>query len=94
MQSAMVWFRFFLLRRSDLQAVGENLVHLGDAGGDAEVNGAVADLDDEASDNVRVDLVGDLELLAGTDVRGLADGGLELGEGLAVEGLGEQLPLV
>lgn len=72
----------------DLQAVREDLVHLGDARGDGEVDGAVADLDDEAADNVRVDLVGDLELLAGANVRGLADGGLELGEGLVIEGLG------
>ena len=39
-----------------LQAVGEELVHLGDAGGDAEVDGAVADFDDEAANDVRVDL--------------------------------------
>lgn len=88
-----LWCSFVSSANRDLQAVGEDLVHLGDAGGDAEVDGAVTDLDDETADNVRVDLVGDLELLAGTNVRGLADGGLELGEGLAVEGLGGKLTL-
>ena len=39
-----------------LQSVREELVHLGDAGRDAEVNGTVADLDDESANNVRVDL--------------------------------------
>lgn len=60
-----------------LQAVRKELVHLGDARGDAEVNGTVADLDDESTDNVRVDLVGDLELLARADVGRLGDGRLE-----------------
>lgn len=68
-----------------LQAVVEQLVHLGDAGGDGEVDGAVADFDDEPADDVGVDLVGDLELLARADVGRLGDGGLEAGEGLAVE---------
>jgi hypothetical protein len=40
----------------DLQVVSEELVHLGDAGGDAEVNGSVADLDDESADDLGVDL--------------------------------------
>jgi hypothetical protein len=40
----------------NLQRVGEELVHLGDAGGDAEVDGAVANLDDESADDVGVDL--------------------------------------
>ena len=39
-----------------LQGVRQELVHLGDAGGDAEVDGAVADLDDEPADDVGVDL--------------------------------------
>lgn len=39
-----------------LQGVGQELVHLGDAGRDAEVDGSVTNLDDEATDNVRVDL--------------------------------------
>jgi hypothetical protein len=60
-----------------LQAVRKQLVHLGDAGGDAEVDGTVADLNDESTDDVGVDLVGDLELLAGADVGRLGDGRLE-----------------
>lgn len=43
---------------SSLQAVRQELVHLGDAGGDGEVNGAVADLDDESTNDVGVDLDG------------------------------------
>lgn len=39
-----------------LQRVSKELVHLGDAARDAEVDGAVADLDDEAADDVGVDL--------------------------------------
>lgn len=39
-----------------LQVVREELVHLGDLGGDAEIDGAVADLDDETADNLGVDL--------------------------------------
>ena len=78
---------FFVWRGKvkSLQAVVEELVHLGDAGGDGEVDGAVADFDDESTDDVGVNLVGDLELLAGADVGGLGDGGLEAGEGPAVE---------
>lgn len=45
-----MWFVFFL------QSIRQELVHLGDAGGDAEVDGSVADLDDETADDVRVDL--------------------------------------
>jgi hypothetical protein len=41
---------------SSLQAVRQELVHLGDAGGDGEVDGAVADLDDESTDDIGVDL--------------------------------------
>lgn len=54
-----------------LQAVAEELVHLGHLGGNGEVNGAVADLDDEAAADVGVDLGHDLELLALADVLGL-----------------------
>lgn len=39
-----------------LQSISQSLVHLGDLGGDAEVDGAVADLDNEATDKVGVDL--------------------------------------
>lgn len=71
-----------------LQGVGKELVHLGDAGRDGKVDGAVADLDDESANNVGVDGVGDLELLALADVGRLGDGGLEAVEGLVVQGLG------
>jgi hypothetical protein len=40
----------------NLQRVGEELVHLGDAGGDAEVDGSVTDLNDESANDVGVDL--------------------------------------
>lgn len=39
-----------------LQNIGQSLVHLGDLGGDAEVDGAVADFNDETADHVGVDL--------------------------------------
>lgn len=39
-----------------LQGVRQELVHLGDAGGDAQVDGSVTDLDDESADDVGVDL--------------------------------------
>lgn len=70
-----------------LQSISQDLVHLGDAGGDGEIDGAVADLNDEASLDIRVDLVGDLELLALADVLGLGDSGLEAGKGLVVKWL-------
>jgi hypothetical protein len=70
-----------------LQSIVKELVHLGDARGDAQVNGAVANLDDQAANDVRVDLVGDLELLALTDILGLGDGSFKASQGLGVEGL-------
>jgi hypothetical protein len=70
-----------------LQSVLEELVHLGHLGGDGQVDGAVTDLNDESTADLRVDLGDDLELLALTDVAGLADGGFEAGEGLVVESL-------
>jgi hypothetical protein len=39
-----------------LQGVSQQLVHLGDASGDAEVDGSVTDLDDEAANNIGLDL--------------------------------------
>ena len=39
-----------------LQGIGKEFVHLSDAGGDAEVDCAVTDLDHEATEDVRVDL--------------------------------------
>jgi hypothetical protein len=45
-----------VVTRDILQGVRQELVHLGDAGGDAEVDGSVADLDDETANNVGVDL--------------------------------------
>lgn len=44
------------MRKVVLQGVGQELVHLGDAGRDAEVDGSVTDLDDESANNVGVDL--------------------------------------
>jgi hypothetical protein len=70
-----------------LQSVREELVHLGDAGRDAEVDGSVTDLDDESTNNIRVDLVGDLELLTLADVRGLGDSSLKSVECSLVERL-------
>lgn len=46
----------FFLIHDKLQVVSEELVHLADAGRDAEVNGSVADLDDESTNDVGVDL--------------------------------------
>lgn len=43
---------------SNLQSIGEGLVQLGDLGRNAEVDGAVTDLDDETTDEVGVDLLG------------------------------------
>jgi hypothetical protein len=42
--------------KGNLQGVGEQLVHLGKLGGDAEVDCPVADFDDEATDDLGVDL--------------------------------------
>lgn len=39
-----------------LQSIGQSLVHLGDLGRDTEVDGAVANLDDEAANQVGIDL--------------------------------------
>jgi hypothetical protein len=39
-----------------LQGVSEELVHLGDLGCDTEVDGAVANLDNESTTNLGVDL--------------------------------------
>lgn len=41
----------------NLQSVGEGLVELGNLGGDAEVNGAVTDLNDQTTDELGVDLI-------------------------------------
>lgn len=43
-------------KRSNLQGVGQELVHLGDLGRDREVDGPVSDLNNQAADDVRVDL--------------------------------------
>ena len=40
----------------NLQSISESLVELGDLGGDAQVDGAVTDLDNEPADDVGVDL--------------------------------------
>ena len=72
---------------SHLQAISQELVHLGNLGGDGKVDGTVTDLNDEATHDVAVDLVGHLQLLAVGDVGGLGDGRLEAVEGLVVEWL-------
>lgn len=40
-----------------LQSIGQSLVELGDLGGDAEVDGSVADFDDKTTNDVGDDLV-------------------------------------
>lgn len=35
-----------------LQGIREKLVHLGNAGGDGEINGSVANLNDESSEDI------------------------------------------
>lgn len=70
-----------------LQGVLQKLVHLCQLGTDAEVNGTVANFDNQASTDVWVDLGDNLELLALADVLRLADGVLELADDLGVKGL-------
>ena len=60
-----------------LQSILEQLVHLCHLGRDAEVDGAVADLDDEAAADLGVHLGHHLELLALAYVLGFCDGGFE-----------------
>lgn len=67
-----------------LQDIGQSLVHLGDLGRHAQVDGAVIDLDDKSTNKVGVNLGDDLELLALADL-GLGDGLFEAGDGLGVE---------
>jgi hypothetical protein len=67
-----------------LQGISQSLVHLGDLGGNAQVDGAVTDLDDESTNKVRVNLGDNLELLA-LDELGLGEGLLEAGDGLGIE---------
>lgn len=70
-----------------LQSILEQLVHLGHLRRDRQVDGAVANLDNESAADLWVDLGHDLELLAIGDVVGLVDGLLEAAEGSVVEGL-------
>ena len=44
-------------KRSNLQGVGQELVHLGDLGRDREVDGPVSNLNNQAANDVSVDLV-------------------------------------
>ena len=44
-----------------LQGLRQELVHLGNSAGDAQVDSSFADLDDEAADDVGVNLDGVLE---------------------------------
>lgn len=50
------WHEGLVGVKTVLQGVGEELVQLSDLGGDAKVDGALADLDDESADDVGVDL--------------------------------------
>lgn len=75
-----------------LQGIGKSLVHLGDLGRHAQVDGAVTDLDDESTNEVGVDLGDNLELLALAEL-GLGDGLLEAGDGLGIELLYTRLAL-
>lgn len=88
-----------------LQSIGKSLVQLGDLGGDAEVDGAVTDLDNESTDEVRVDLelvrmcsshsikVKYIATYSGDNLELLALAVLGLGDGLleAGDGLGIEL---
>jgi hypothetical protein len=47
-----------------LQSILEQLVHAGHLGGDGEIDGAVADFDNETATDVRVHFGDDLEFLA------------------------------
>lgn len=71
----------------NLQRVPEHLVHLGHLRRHAQVDGPVADLDDEAALDVGVDLGDDLELLALPDVGRLGGALLELADSPGIEGL-------
>ena len=77
-----------------LQAVRQELVHLGDASGDGEINGAVADFDDKSAHDIGVDLEHVLECLClGFDEQMLRVsyliGDLELLASTDVRGLGD-----
>lgn len=77
-----------------LQSIREKLVHLGHLGGDGQINGPVANLDDESTTDIGVDLGDDLDGLAVCNVLGLGDGGLEAVKGSVVEGLKYCQPLL
>lgn len=47
---------FWVDSLGNLQSVGEGLVELGNLGGDAEVDGAVTDLNNQTADELGVDL--------------------------------------
>lgn len=63
------------MRAKYLQSILEQLVHLGHLGRDGQVDGAVANFDNESSLDFRVNLGDNLELLAIGDVVRLVDGG-------------------
>lgn len=73
-----------LLKMLYLQGILEQLVHAGHLGGDGEIDGTVANLDDKTAADVGVDLGHDLEFLALRDVLRFADGGFETAEGAVV----------
>lgn len=68
-----------------LQSVLEELVHLSHLCRDGQIDGAVANLNDESTTDIGVDLGNDLELLALGNVLRLADGRLETAESAVVE---------
>lgn len=68
-----------------LQAVGEELVELGNLVGDGQVDGAVTDLNDQTTLDVGLDLVDDLSLLSSGQNTGAADGSIDSLEQLLVE---------
>lgn len=70
-----------------LQSVCEQLVHLCHLGRNREIDGTVANLDNQSTLDFWVDLGDDLESLALGNVVGLVDGLLEAAECSAVEGL-------
>lgn len=89
-----------------LQSIGKSLVHLGDLGRNAKVNGAVTNLNDESTNEVGVDLVNrvskqntkqksvhPLETYLGNNLELLALAELRLGNSLLKtgEGLGIEL---
>lgn len=62
------------VREKSLDRFSQNLVQLGDLGGNGQVDTVTTDLDNQTAQDLRVDLVGDLQGLAGADELGAGDG--------------------